>query len=146
MQDWNSLRPEDRILRWREFRLTLDSDKLSNKDIVRKVAQFWANAPRGARSLDFYNPDTWPTPWEILNYNLFCENTISLMMFYTLDLLDSFDQEIQIYHIDDIVGEYIVPVVENKYVLNVAYGDVISIDDELKIVNIYPKKQIKNIN
>jgi hypothetical protein len=145
MHDWNSLQPQERFLYWRDFRQDIDQRKLSQTDIVNEVAIFWASTPIGPRSVDYYTPNTWPTPWEILNYNLFCENSISLMMYYTLELLESFTGQVDLYRVDDITGEYIVPVINNKLILNLEYGKAIPLTEKIRIVEKYNKTNIKNI-
>lgn len=144
MYDWNGIYPHDRIICWRAFRTELDERPLGVLELLNEVSAFWANVPIGARCLDYYNPNTWPTPWEILNYSLFCENTTSLLMYYTIKLLTTFSGTIQLCLIDDETGEYIVPVVESKYVLNVVHGEVVDIR-HVKIVEVYDESVIKQM-
>lgn len=54
----------------------------------KEIAKFFRDVPIGKASIDFYSPDEWPTPWEILYYEDYCQNSISLLIYYTLRLLD----------------------------------------------------------
>ena len=146
MHEWNNMYPHERIIFWRDFRREIDDRNLTCIELLKETAAFWASLPRGSRSLDYYSPSTWPDPWEILTYELFCENTVSLLMFYTLALLDTFHNNIDICLIDDYCGEFIVPIVDKTYVLNVVPTDIIDVRNEkVKIIKYYDKTEIKNI-
>lgn len=146
MHEWNNMYPHERILSWRRFREDLDGKSLSQEEILNEVALFWAKMPRGARSLDYYTPQSWPDPWEILTYDLFCENTVSLLMYYTLKLLDTFDGNVEMCRIDSDIGEFIVPVVDGKYALNVEYATYVVVNEETGIIHTYDNKNIKDVS
>ena len=129
MSDWNNLSSSDLIAMWSEFRHELDKMDLSEDDILAKVVDFWSTTPRGGRTVDYYTPDSWPSPWEILHYRTYCKSSVSLMMYYTLVLLDTIDEEkIELYRIDE-DDEYVIPVYDNKYVLNYEYAKLTDINE-----------------
>ena len=82
MSAWNNSTPEERIANWRELREHISD--LSEEEQINSIAEFFARVPIGARCIDFYTPDSWPTPWELLYHNLFCASTISLLIYHTL--------------------------------------------------------------
>lgn len=136
----------ERIQVWRDFRQQIDQRQLDCNETLKEVAAFWASVPRGARSLDYYTPEDWPDPWEILSYDLFCDNTVSLLMYYTLTLLTDFRNEVGICLVDDVVGEYIAPIVDKKYLLNFAHAEVIDVEQhEVRIIQFYDNSEIKKI-
>lgn len=146
MSEWNTLTPQARISKWKALREKI-KDK-SKEEQIQEVADFFRTLPFSSRYLDYYSPDSWPTPWEILWDTMFCVNTISLMMYYTLYLL-GFD-DIKVCLIDDLEAgdRYLLPVLDNKYVLNYIPGEKTLLSTVLTnadIVDTYNKDQIRKI-
>jgi hypothetical protein len=141
---WNSIPDAERLHLWKKLRDDLKDE--SEETVLQEIAKFCAPMPFGARSIDYYSPDDWPTPWEILYHGDLCTSSISLLMFYTLDLLGYAD--IALHLVEDEDGIYLLPVVENQYVLNYALGQVSmypSIKENLTVLKIFDKSQIKTI-
>jgi hypothetical protein len=89
----------------------------------------------------------WPTPWEILFHGSFCTSSISLLMFHTLILLNT-QCTIELYLVEDTEGIYLLPVIDNQFVLNFelsAVNNYSEIKDKFKILDKYRKEQIKKI-
>lgn len=106
---------------------------------------FFSKMPYGARTLDYYSPDKWPTPWEILYSGKFCKNSISLLMFYTLTLTGS-DNNVELHLINDNEDMYLVPVIDSKYVLNYELVQVCNFEelvDQFVVKLKYTESQIK---
>ena len=85
----------DRLRAWREFRNQLEL----SKDPVQDTIGLYNTAPIVSISVDPYNTETWPDPWELLNENTYCDFGIILGIAYTLQLTDRFshtDQKITI--------------------------------------------------
>ncbi len=146
MADWNNLTAEQRYHEWANFRKSIQG--LEKTEAIDKVAKYWANAPIGTRSLDFYDSDSWPTPWEILNQGSFCENSISLLIYYTIKLSD-FETNIRIILIDDGSDRLIVPIVEDKYVLNYELGEISiwhNIRDTVKVIDRFFDNDIRQVS
>jgi len=76
--NWFQGRAEDRILNWRRYRETLDTDHLDT------VAKDWAAAPVIHNYLDPENFTQWPTAWELISEGKFCDVGCALGMYYTL--------------------------------------------------------------
>jgi len=146
IHNWNNLSSHERISTWKEFREKIKDLPLDEK--LSEVAIFWSTLPLGARSLDFYTPNSWPTPWEILYHGMFCENTASIMMYYTLLLTVPEDEvKINIWLIDNGGDMFLVPVIDQQYVLNYIprevaeladYKDDLLIRDKFKDMEIKP--------
>jgi hypothetical protein len=140
---WNNLSSQQRCDLWKDFRNQIASlDKEQQKE---SVADFFRDVPIGTRSIDFYTPEAWPLPWEILYYEEFCENTISLLIYYTLKLLD---HDVAIWLIDDGSDRFLVAVVDNQDVLNYELGTIsklANLQSNLKVLDTFDK-QIKQIS
>ncbi len=103
--------------------------------------------PFGARTLDYYTPGDWPTPWEILFHGTFCTSSISLLMYYTFELLHT-DHRIELYLIDDGADMYLLPVIDDQFVLNYELGMVSNysdIDTGFTVKQKFTTAQIKQI-
>lgn len=77
---------EDRLAAWREFRETLEQ----HSDPLRAVMEFYDRAPRVSIHTDPWDQSIWPTPWELVNENQYCDFARVLGMCYSLQLTDRF--------------------------------------------------------
>lgn len=79
---------DDRLSEWRLLRETLDNSD-NPLDIV---TEFWSNAPLITfnYTIDQYNPNSWPTPWDIITDNRYDDFTLGVMIGYTLKLTKKF--------------------------------------------------------
>jgi hypothetical protein len=79
---------DERLSEWRLLRELLDSSD-NPLDIV---TEFWANAPLITYNytIDQYNPNSWPTPWDIITNNKYDDFTLGIMIGYTLKLTKKF--------------------------------------------------------
>ena len=79
---------DDRLSEWRLLRETLDNSD-NPLDIV---TEFWSNAPLITfnYTIDQYNPNSWPTPWDIITDNKYDDFTLGVMIGYTLKLTKKF--------------------------------------------------------
>ena len=112
-----------------------------------KIAEFCSSMPIGARTIDYYSPMDWPSPWEILYYNSFCTNSISLLIFYTLILLPN-DKTVELLLVEDPVGIYLLPLVNNQFVLNYHLRQVSKYSDinkDFKVLRKYSQDEVKKI-
>ena len=145
MTDWNNLQADKRIAAWRQFRLS--QKDLPLDEVVKNTVEFFADIPIGSRTIDFYNPNEWPDPWEILHNQQYCENTISLLMYYTLTLVVK-PESLNIWLIDDNESRFIVPVLNESVVLNYYPKELVNLKDEnrISVVEKFKKEQIKEIH
>lgn len=115
------------------------------KSQLDEVAKYAQNIPIRSRMIDYYTPEDWPSPWEILSERLFCHSGTSLLICYTIKLINS-DCNLTIELIDDGEDIYLVPVVDNKHVLNYQLGVVSNKDDlpEVKTIKVFSDKVLKD--
>src|SRR5271165_2105087 len=143
---WNIIPNSDRLSLWKKMRDNIKAFSLEEQLI--EIARFFQEMPFGSRTLDYYSPLQWPTPWEILFYGEFCLSSISLLIFYTL-LLSPGEKTIELVLVEDNVGVYLLPIINNHFVLNYELGKVSKwslIQGNFKIIKRYSQDQIRTIS
>ena len=124
---WYEVGCSNKILAWREWRLMLDS--LTWDECKDEVAKQWNLVPRVNHYLVIDDIDNWPTPWELINDDIYCDLSVALGMFYTFVLtshLSGADARLKILKIkDNWVNLCLVD--GGKYVLNWDAGKVVNI-------------------
>lgn len=117
------------MLSWRELR-----HQLTNLPEIEKfdtLLKWWSKAPICAYSIDAYDCSEWPTPWELLNENMFCTSAIAYMMAQTL-ILSGFDaSRVKLMAIKSSEEERLVMLVDDSIVMNYSYGEVFQWNDIL---------------
>jgi hypothetical protein len=142
---WNNIPDDERLHLWKILRKDISS--LVFEEQLDKVAKFFANMPYGSRSLDYYSPAEWPTPWEIIFHGSLCKSSISLLIFYTFSLLHT-DHRVELHLIDDGEDEYLLPIIDDQFVLNYQLGMVSNYSDvctEFTDKQTFSEQQIKKI-
>lgn len=142
---WNTVTDHERIALWKNLRESLGGLPLDK--ILEAVSKFFANIPFGTRTLDYYSPHEWPTPWEILYRRSFCTSSISLLMYYTITIVSP-TVKVELYLVEDDTDTYLLPVIDNHFVLNYELGSVnmyTDICDRFSIKHKFDKTTIKSI-
>jgi hypothetical protein len=142
---WNTIPNEERLFLWKSLRKELESLTLGEQ--LNKIAKFCGSMPIGSRTLDYYSPENWPTPWEILFHGLFCTSSISLLIYHTLTMVPE-GKIVDLYLVKDQEDIYLLPVVNNQFVLNYHLGMVSMYPDiqrDFSVLKIYTQKEIKEI-
>ena len=119
--------PQERLSLWKDFRDSL-SDSTAEEQLNSTVA-FFSRTPISSRCLDYYTPNTWQTPWEILYHGKYCQSSISVLMYHTLHFFPAFRDTVELWLIDDGNDRYLVPVKDAKFVLNYALGAISTLHD-----------------
>ena len=81
---WYNISCADRLLRWRDWRHSLDD--LSYDQALIEVSKTWMMVPRVNHYLTPDEIESWPTPWELINDNMYCDLAVALGMLYSLQL------------------------------------------------------------
>jgi hypothetical protein len=71
---------------WYEFRQQLEK----SSDPYDDVHQYFQKVPHVKVYTDPYDQTTWPTAWELITENEYCQFNIVLAVCYTLQLIDKF--------------------------------------------------------
>ena len=142
------LETSERIARWRDFRKSLDDLPLA--DAVQAVAEFWHSCPYQPYYLDPADPESWPTAWDLIAENYYCDLAKALGIVYTIQFTqhgNTLDVEIHIYN--DIKTGYVyhLPVLESgKYVVNFIDNKIVNIElinKKLKLKRRYSGEELK---
>jgi len=142
---WNGVSNEERLRLWKNLRKDIKDEDFQQQ--LSSIAKFYAAMPFGARTLDYYSPSDWPTPWEILFHGTFCKSSISLLIFYTV-LMVAPNHKFEIHLVDDNGEIYLLPVFDDQFVLNYELGVVsnyLDIKKDLQILQVFPQGRIKTI-
>lgn len=133
MSHWNSSTPQYRIQRWMEFRADIAGMEL--REQAAATAQYFRDFPLGARSVDYYDPLTWPTPWEILHHKTYCRSSGGILMHDTLVIINKC-ATVELALIDDSQDVYLAPLIENSSILNMVLGEISNLAShpEVKII------------
>lgn len=110
---------EDRLQKWREIRSELDS----NNDPLQEITKIYSKAPQVAIHADPWDRSTWPSPWELVYENQYCNFCTVLGMCYTLQLLERFNDS----SISICIG--IDHITSSTYYLGVVDGTVFNWED-----------------
>lgn len=144
MSEWNCSSPENRIAKWKNFRDEIFD--LEGEELLNKTAEFFADVPIGSRYIDYYTPATWPTPWEILYDKLFCQNTVSLLIYDTLSL--QMDKErVEMILIEDDKDRFLAPLIDKKYLLNYVLGEISILEDfpQIRVIEFFQGEEIRSL-
>lgn len=128
MTNWNTLTDHERILEWRRFRLSLEG--LDDHQTIQSIAEYFKTVPISSRYIDYYTPESWPSPWDILSMGWSCESSISLLMAHTLKL-SGYDCEV--FLVDSPLGEFLLPVI-NGLLLNYELGRAVDLQSQQDII------------
>lgn len=150
MENVNQLRvmwfepPHKRLATWRDFRKSLTGKTV--EEIAEQVCQWWATAPIGPRNVDPYDATTWPDAWEMLHEGQFCKSTVAIGMSYTIFYIDK-NIENKLIRIQDLDNRdiYITALIDNKFLLNYNYGEVVEwskVQDTIKIQETWDCHQV----
>lgn len=117
----------ERLLVWREFRLELPG--FDEMEQLEKVATWWAKAPLHHYSIDWDNPENWPTPWELIHENSYCPAALAYLMHQTLALSGWDPNRLRVVFIRSEDDQRLVLVVDNRFVLNFSHGEIYDYED-----------------
>jgi hypothetical protein len=78
----------DRLRVWSTFRSTLEASANPIQDAI----DFYNQITLVGMSCDPYADNLWPSPWELVYENIYCEFSIILGTYYTLQLTQRFSK------------------------------------------------------
>ena len=140
---WFNQPADGRILEWRNWRNSLEH--LPVEQVLEEVAATWARVPTVLHYLAPDQPAEWPTPWQLVTDNIYCDLSICLGMFYTLALIETprmRELTLQVYRSAE-GWVNLSSIDRGKYVLNYDHGRVVNMScvqkDCLKLTFEYSK-------
>ena len=138
----------ERLARWRDFRKSLDGLPLS--DAVQATAELWQSCPFNPYYLDPADPESWPSAWELITENYYCDLAKALGIVYTLYFSKhdvELNPEIHIYNDPETGYTYNLSVLaQGKYVINFLDDKIVNIESikkKLKLKRCYTSNELK---
>lgn len=142
------LEADERIAHWRAFRLTLGGMNLERA--VQATADFWQNCPHEPYYLDPADPESWPSAWDLITENYYCDLAKALGMLYTISFSihgHNLSMELKVYTDPESGYEYNLAVFdEGKYVINLLDGQIVNndlVNEKFKLKRCYDSKLLK---
>lgn len=135
----------EKILAWRELRSKL-VDK-QPEEIIEEVDQWWTFTPWVRKTIDPYKPDSWPTPWDMINKGEFCRSAIALGQAYTLWMCSPhLNTELWLVNNFSEKDVHLVVVIDENTVLNYTLGHVLKIEEcNFEVLNKVTKNELNHI-
>lgn len=111
-----------------------------------EVADFFEHLPKVKIYTDPFNPETWPTPWELIQENEYCPFNIILGICYTLQLTERFKEcQPKINVTIDRVNKtmyYLLIIKDKVYGYDSKWINTSSLPNSLKIQKSYEMKEL----
>lgn len=135
----------EKILSWRELRK--QSAEAGAKAAISMINNWWTYAPWVRKTIDPYKPDSWPTPWDMINKGYFCRSAIALGQAYTIwTIFPQLDCEIWLINNKSEQDVHLVTVIDKTMVLNYIMGHVESVDDmDYELLAVTKKEDLTHI-
>jgi|TARA_B100001093_G_C26827693_1_gene1014764 hypothetical protein len=122
---------EDRLASWSDFRKTLETCE----NPIQEAINYYDNAPQVSINTDPWDQNTWPTPWQLVAENQYCNFCKLLGVCYSLQLTNRFTgKDFEIYIGTDIEKS------NTMYVLQIE-TDVVTVDQNSNNI----KNEIKQL-
>lgn len=124
----------DRYQEWRRFCDSLRP--LPDDQQLLEVARYWGACPTVKFYIDWDNPKSWETPWELLQTGMLCPSGIAICMYHTLIISDEkwFDRTSIALVKDDTFGVFLVVLVDHTMALNLEINTVVTLKPALTTV------------
>jgi hypothetical protein len=135
----------EKILAWRELRTKL-ADK-TPEEVVEEIDLWWTFTPWVRKTIDPYKPETWPTPWDMINKGEFCRSAIALGQAYTLWMCSpQLNTELWLVNNFSEKDVHLVVVIDEKTVLNYTLGHVLKLEDcNFEVLNKVTRNELNHI-
>jgi len=131
--------PDERLASWREFRIELqssynhyeangsDADQAILMSCLEAISTWWEQTPAVNVAIDPYNPESWPTVWEIIHQGECCKYSRGLAMAYNMHYMDP-DVKVTLDRVRDHTygDEYMIANFGGLYALNSLHGKIIN--------------------
>lgn len=135
----------EKILSWRELRK--ESSQTSFDDAIKKITDWWTYAPWVKKTIDPYKPDTWPTPWDMIQKGHFCRSALALGQAYTIWILfPNSDCELWLINNKSEQDIHLVVVIDKKLILNYNMGYIEKLEEaDYELLAVVHKEDLTHI-
>jgi hypothetical protein len=111
---------QERLADW--YHLRQAAAPLEQSQQLMLINDWWFRAPIVNHLINWENPQSWPTPWELLNNNGYCELARALGIVYTIMLVENYT-DLKIIQTKE---DNLVLVDGGKYILNWAPSEMLN--------------------
>ena len=135
----------EKILGWRSLRE--QARDLTLEEIIELVNTWWTYTPWVRKSIDPYHPETWPSPWTMINKGEFCRSSIALGQAYTLWLCAPTNLT-ELWLINNFSEReiHLVVVIDEKIILNYTLGLVLKLEEcNFELLNKITRSDLNHI-
>ena len=114
---------------------------------ISMINNWWTYAPWVRKTIDPYKPETWPTPWDMINKGYFCRSAIALGQAYTIwNIFPQMDCELWLINNRSEQDVHLVVVVDKTMVLNYILGHIESVDSmDYELLAVTRKEDLTHI-
>lgn len=135
----------EKILSWRELRQKSAESAIT--DSINLINNWWTYAPWVKKTIDPYKPDTWPTPWDMINTGHFCRSAIALGQAYTFwSLFPDMSCELWLINNKSEQDVHLVVVIDGSMVLNYNMGHVEDLNNmDYELLSVTTKEDLTHI-
>lgn len=128
-------KPEQRIISWRHFRQHLQT--LSLSQAINETCKVWSESPKVNKpTIDESNLSEWPTPWQLLENNIYCDLRQNLGIFYTLKLSKLEGIKQLNFCVEEKELHYVYYIrINNKQLINAQHGKIVNTRQQKSLVN-----------
>lgn len=135
----------EKILSWRELRQK--SAEAGVEQAIAMVNDWWTYAPWVKKTIDPFKPDTWPTPWDMINKGSFCRSAIALGQAYTLwNIFPNLECELWLINNKSEQDIHLVTVIDKTSVLNYNMGHIESVESmDYELLAVTKKEDLSHI-
>jgi len=136
----------EKILAWRQLRKSLGP--INNlESTLDSVANWWTYAPWVKKTIDPYQPDTWPTPWDMISKGHFCRSAIALGQAYTIwNLYPELKCEIWLINNRSEQDVHLITVVNDSIMLNYTMTTLVATENaDYELLNVVTREELKHI-
>lgn len=135
----------EKILSWRELRKSLQTVGVDSA--IKDIADWWTYAPWVKKTIDPYKPETWPTPWDMINKGHFCRSAIALGQAYTIwSIFPNIDCEIWLINNRSEQDIHLITVVNHSIMLNYTMTDLVPIETgDFELLQVVKREELAHI-
>lgn len=135
----------EKILSWRELRK--ESSQAEFNEAIKKITDWWTYAPWVKKTIDPYKPDTWPTPWDMIQKGHFCRSALALGQAYTIWILfPQADCELWLINNQSEQDIHLVVVIDKTLILNYNMGYIEKLEEaNYELLTVVRKEDLTHI-
>jgi hypothetical protein len=135
----------EKILAWRELRQ--NAVDMSTDSLIEAVNTWWTFSPWVRKTIDPYKPETWPSPWDMINRGEFCRSAIALGQAYTL-WMTAPNNNVELWLVNNFSEKdvHLIVVIDENTVLNYTLGQVLTIEEcDFEVLSKIAKSDVAHI-